>query len=92
MAQAGWRIRSTAGEILFTVESDKAIQEVEALESGILRIPPDSPLGVQVSGGHTPGLLLLPGEALPAAIAAPAAPDRAKTASEMLQASPAAKQ
>lgn len=32
-----------AGEILFTVEGDKATQEVEALESGILRIPPDSP-------------------------------------------------
>jgi pyruvate dehydrogenase E2 component (dihydrolipoamide acetyltransferase) len=32
-----------AGDVLFTVEGDKATQEVEALESGILRIPPSSP-------------------------------------------------
>ena len=31
------------GEVLFTVEGDKATQEVEALESGILHIPGDSP-------------------------------------------------
>jgi pyruvate dehydrogenase E2 component (dihydrolipoamide acetyltransferase) len=55
-----------AGEILFTVESDKAIQEVEALDSGILRIPPDSPLpGVQVPVGTRLAYLLAPGEALP---------------------------
>lgn len=32
-----------AGEPLFTLEGDKASQEVEATESGILRIPPDAP-------------------------------------------------
>jgi len=32
-----------AGETLFTVESDKATQEVEALESGTLCLAPDSP-------------------------------------------------
>jgi pyruvate/2-oxoglutarate dehydrogenase complex dihydrolipoamide acyltransferase (E2) component len=32
-----------AGEVIFTVESDKAMQEVEALDSGTLRIPPDAP-------------------------------------------------
>jgi pyruvate dehydrogenase E2 component (dihydrolipoamide acetyltransferase) len=31
------------GDIIFTVESDKALNEVEALDPGILRIPPDSP-------------------------------------------------
>src|SRR5579871_4427893 len=31
------------GEIIFTVESDKALQEVEAFDSGVLRIPPNSP-------------------------------------------------
>ena len=46
-ALAGWRKNNgdpvKAGEILFEVESDKAVQEVEALDSGTLRIPPDSP-------------------------------------------------
>lgn len=32
-----------AGEPLFTLEGDKASQEVEATESGILRIPPEAP-------------------------------------------------
>ena len=32
-----------AGEPLFTLEGDKAAQEVEALDSGILRIPADAP-------------------------------------------------
>lgn len=32
-----------AGDLLFTVEGDKATQEVEALESGILRLPPNAP-------------------------------------------------
>jgi pyruvate dehydrogenase E2 component (dihydrolipoamide acetyltransferase) len=42
-----------AGELIFSVESDKAITEVEALDSGILRIPPDSPIGVEVPVGAT---------------------------------------
>ena len=29
-----------AGDILFTVESDKALNEVESFETGIIRIPP----------------------------------------------------
>ena len=80
MPRLGWNIEAgslvewrkqdgeqvTAGEILFTVESDKAIQEVEALESGMLRIPPDSPLpGVQVPVGTRLAYLLQPGEPLP---------------------------
>ena len=32
-----------AEEVIFTVESDKALNEVEALDSGILRIPPGLP-------------------------------------------------
>jgi pyruvate dehydrogenase E2 component (dihydrolipoamide acetyltransferase) len=32
-----------AGEPLFTLEGDKATQEVEAADSGILQIPPDAP-------------------------------------------------
>jgi pyruvate dehydrogenase E2 component (dihydrolipoamide acetyltransferase) len=55
--------RVQAGELLFTVEGDKATQEVEALESGILRIPPDSPPpGQEVPVGTLLGYLLAPGE------------------------------
>jgi pyruvate dehydrogenase E2 component (dihydrolipoamide acetyltransferase) len=55
-----------AGEILFTVESDKAIQEVEALESGILRILPDSPPpGKEVPVGTLLAYLVKQGEPVP---------------------------
>ena len=55
--------RVEAGEILFTVEGDKATQEIEALDSGILRIPPDSPPpGKEVPVGTLLGYLLAPGE------------------------------
>jgi pyruvate dehydrogenase E2 component (dihydrolipoamide acetyltransferase) len=54
------------GEILFSVEGDKAIQEVEALESGILRIPPDAPQpGEQVPVGTVLGYLVQEGEPVP---------------------------
>jgi pyruvate dehydrogenase E2 component (dihydrolipoamide acetyltransferase) len=43
----GWLKRDgeqvRAGEPLFSLEGDKATQEVESLETGILRIPPDAP-------------------------------------------------
>ncbi len=62
-----------AGDILLEVESDKAVQEVEALENGILRIPPDSPpVGQLVPVGTPLAYLLQPGEALPEKSAAPA--------------------
>ncbi|MGH2551252.1 MAG: biotin/lipoyl-containing protein, partial [Thermomicrobiales bacterium] len=32
-----------AGELLFAVETDKAVQEVEALDTGVLHIPTESP-------------------------------------------------
>jgi pyruvate dehydrogenase E2 component (dihydrolipoamide acetyltransferase) len=55
--------RVEAGELLFTVEGDKATQEVEALDSGILRIPPDAPPpGKEVPVGTVLGYLLAPGE------------------------------
>jgi len=58
--------RVEASEILFTVEGDKATQEVEALESGILRIPEDSPSpGVEVPVGTLLAYILQPGESLP---------------------------
>ncbi|MGL4650084.1 MAG: 2-oxo acid dehydrogenase subunit E2, partial [Caldilineaceae bacterium] len=55
-----------AGEILFVVEGDKAAQEIEALDSGILRFPPDAPrAGQEVPVGTLLAYLLEPHESLP---------------------------
>ncbi len=52
------------GEAIFTVDSDKAVQEIEALDSGVLRIPPDAPpVGASVPVGSVLAYLLAPGEA-----------------------------
>lgn len=54
-----------AGEPLFTLEGDKAEQEVEAIDSGILRIPPDGPKeGATVAVGTILGYLVQAGEAV----------------------------
>src|SRR5215510_12660566 len=54
------------GDIVFTVESDKAVNEVESFESGILRIPPDSPApGTPVKVGGLLAYLVQPGEKAP---------------------------
>ncbi len=64
-----------AGETLFVVGGDKADQEVEALESGILRIPPDSPPpGTEAEVGTLLGYILQPGEPLPFAAPTTATP------------------
>lgn len=66
-----------AGEPLFTLEGDKASQEVEATESGILRISPTGPKpGEVVSVGALLGELLgAEGQAQPeAATVSPSAP------------------
>jgi pyruvate dehydrogenase E2 component (dihydrolipoamide acetyltransferase) len=58
--------RVSPGDLLFTVEGDKAIQEVETFESGILRIPPDAPQpGDTVVVGAVLGYLVQEGEELP---------------------------
>jgi pyruvate dehydrogenase E2 component (dihydrolipoamide acetyltransferase) len=55
-----------AGEPLFAIEGDKAIQEVEAIGSGILRIPPNAPEnGEIVKVGVTLAFLTNPEEAVP---------------------------
>ena len=55
-----------AEEVIFTVESDKALNEVEALDSGILRIPPDSPPpGSTVAVGTLLAYLVQPGQPAP---------------------------
>lgn len=63
-----------AGEVLFTVETDKAINEVESFDAGRLHIPEDAPgPGATVPVGTVLGYLLAEGEEPPASVA-PAAP------------------
>ncbi len=68
------------GDILFTVETDKSVMEVESFEAGTLlkiTVPPRVNVPVQ----STVGFLGNPGEAIPAVTApAPAAPKPAATA------------
>jgi pyruvate dehydrogenase E2 component (dihydrolipoamide acetyltransferase) len=82
----GWCVKDgetiRQGEPLFTLETDKALQEVEAVEEGILRIRPPAPAdGATVKVGLVLGWLLAPGEEPPIEAAgkdggarAPAAP------------------
>ena len=54
------------GEPLFSLEGDKAAQDIESLESGILRIPPAGPHGGEkVTVGTLIGYLVAPGEPSP---------------------------
>jgi pyruvate dehydrogenase E2 component (dihydrolipoamide acetyltransferase) len=71
------------GDPIFILESDKAAQEVESTDSGILRIPPDAPKpGDVVKVGQLLGYLLAEGETMPAAAApaVPTPPPRVETA------------
>ena len=55
-----------AGEPLFSLEGDKATQEIESLEAGILRIPPDGPKeGEKVAVGAVVGYLVAPAKLAP---------------------------
>lgn len=55
-----------AGEPLFTLEGEKAAQDVEAIESGTLHIAADAPqAGAIVAVGAVIGHLLAPGESAP---------------------------
>ena len=66
LKQDGERVE--AGELLLAIEADKAIQEVEALESGVLHIPAESPpAGEEVPVGTLLGYLLAEGEEAPSA-------------------------
>lgn len=56
----------SAGEPLFSLESDKVTMDVEALDSGVLHIPPTSPQpGDVVTVGQLLGHLLREGESAP---------------------------
>lgn len=62
LKQDGEPVRS--GEPLFTLDGDKALQDVEAIDSGILRIPPDGPKpGSTVRVGALLGFLMTGNEA-----------------------------
>jgi pyruvate dehydrogenase E2 component (dihydrolipoamide acetyltransferase) len=55
-----------AGDALFTVESDKATQDIESLDAGTLRIPSDGPrAGDKLKVGSIIGYLVDKGEAAP---------------------------
>ena len=66
LKQDGETVQS--GDLLFTLESDKAAQEIESLDAGILRLLPDAPQpGEIVKVGQRLGFLLEKGEELPSA-------------------------
>lgn len=70
------------GDPLFTLESDKAAQEVEAIDSGLLHIAPNGPKpGDVIKVGHVLGYLLAEGETMPVATAptVPTAPPHVET-------------
>ncbi len=55
-----------AGDALFTLESDKATQDIDAIDGGVLRWLPDSPkAGDLVRVGQCVGYLTVPGESWP---------------------------
>src|SRR4051794_16614114 len=47
-----------AGELILAIESDKAVSEIEALDSGILRIPADGLVGVELPVGARLGFIV----------------------------------
>ena len=54
------------GDPLFALESDKATQDVEAIDGGVLRWNPDSPKpGDTVKAGQAIGFLVATGEPWP---------------------------
>lgn len=68
------------GDVLFTVEGDKAVEEIESLDGGILHIPPDAPqpgdtvpvgqlLAYILEDGEEPPLSKAVGDAAPQAAA-----------------------
>ena len=64
LKQAGELIR--AGDLLFAIESDKATQEIESFDTGVLHVPADAPRqGDRVLVGQVIGYLLAEGESAP---------------------------
>src|SRR6185295_18682921 len=64
LKQDGEMVR--AGDLLFAIESDKATQEIESLDAGVLHIPVNAPKpSQQVRVGQVLGYLLADGESAP---------------------------
>lgn len=64
------------GEALFELEGEKAAQDIEAVDGGILRIPANSPApGSTVAVGSIVGYLVAEGESLPTGGAVQRAPE-----------------
>lgn len=59
------------GDLILAIESDKAINEVEAMDAGILRIPADPQIGVELPVGAPLGFIVQPGDPDPFALLAP---------------------
>jgi len=75
------------GEPLFTLESDKAAQEVESTDGGILSIPANGPQpGETVKVGQLLGYLLAEGESAPSSTDVPAAAETPKQAAPTVHA------
>lgn len=56
-----------AGEALFTIESEKATEDIEGTDDGVLHIPADAPRkGDVIAVGAVIGFVLQPGEPIPA--------------------------
>lgn len=56
----------SAGDMLFVIEGDKAAQEIESFDAGVLRLGPDAPQpGDTVKVGQVIGYLLAEGEPAP---------------------------
>src|SRR6516165_3463379 len=89
----GWLKRDgeavRAGEPLFTLEGEKAAQEIEAVEDGIVWIDPNGPQpGAVVPVGAEIGALLRPGEGPPAAAPVPTLNRVAAAVGDVAMASP----
>ena len=74
-----------AGEAVFELEGEKAAQDIEAVDSGILRIPPTAPKpGTVVPVGAVIGYLVAEGESIPASTSSsPAKPAAVATTSQV---------
>lgn len=74
------------GDAVFELEGEKAAQDIEAVDSGILRIPATAPApGTIVKVGAVIGYLVAEGESLPAAGVQPTARPTVATAYEKTQ-------
>ena len=91
----GWKKRAgeivTVGEILYELEGEKATQEIESLDAGVLHIAPTCPPpGTVVPVGALLGCIAAAGEAVhwPAAATTAAAPVEAAPAAPISQPAP----